>query len=363
MLSDINKLLIALSLQLGVGRQKVKRIFSKHGFSVIPDYYTLKSHLSVATLATIDQYLNSTGDLYFQVINIAEKCEKLGIILLNCEDDDYPFLLKQIPDYPLYIFVKGDHSLLSKDQVAIVGSRNASSAGLRHAYDFARDLAHSGIIITSGLALGIDSAAHSGAVDLGLPSIAVMGTGLDSIYPKRNQQLADKLLHNGCWVSEYLPSTAPVAANFPRRNRIISGLSLGVLVVEARIKSGTLITARAAMEQNRDVFAVPGPIEYQGSFGCHQLISQGAKLVQHVDDILCEIMSNNDVSVVPFSTSSMTLEPSLIALLEKIEYQPMPFSKIVTLSNISEVDLLSMLVELELQGCIENSLLGFNRIK
>lgn len=363
LLSDINRLLIALSLQHGVGRQRIKAIFSNDELSASPDFNVLQTHLNSICFASIQQFLGGAGDVYSRVLLIEEQCNNFGITMLNYEDANYPFLLKQVPDYPLYLFVKGDVGVLHKDQIAIVGSRNASSAGLRHAYDFARGLSQNELVVTSGMALGVDSAAHAGAIDAGFSSIAVMGTGLDTVYPKRNHRLAHRLLDKGCWVSEYLPGSAPVAANFPRRNRIISGLALGVLVVEARMRSGTLITAKAAIEQNREVFALPGPIEYQGSAGCHDLISQGAKLVQHVDDILIEIKPQVQPLSLLQDIIPVTLEPALAALLDNIQFQPMQFSEIAKLTSIGQADLISMLVELELHGCIENNVLGINRIK
>jgi len=272
----------------------------------------------------------------------------------------------QIPDYPLLLFCKGDQELLSRPQVAIVGSRQASRSSLRHAYDFSRQLAQSGLVITSGLARGIDGAAHCGAIDHNHPSIAVMGTGLDVVYPRAHQQMASQLLKSGCWLSEYLPGTAPLAGNFPQRNRIISGLSLGVLVVEAKVKSGTLITARMALEQNRDVFAIPGPIEYSGSVGCHQLISDGAVLVQSANDILAELnVAGQFLGLHERVTddAAKALAEPLYGLLATIDYTHTSLLQIASQSQTAIASLSSSLVELELLGFIQSSGDGYTRLK
>jgi DNA processing protein len=217
-----------------------------------------------------------------------------NISLLSIESEEYPQQLLEVYHAPPLLMVQGDVSLLSKEQIAVVGSRRASPSGLEHAAHFASELAASGFTVTSGMALGIDGAAHKGAlsVDKDLnerPTIAVIATGLDLCYPSRHQLLKSEILERGAIISEFPLGTPPQKENFPRRNRIISGLSKGVLVVEAEEKSGSLITAKYALEQNREVFAVPGSINNPASRGCHQLIREGAKLVESVDDILAEL--------------------------------------------------------------------------
>ena len=210
-----------------------------------------------------------------------------GHHLVMWDEPGYPGLLAQLPDAPPLLFVDGDPALLERPQLAMVGSRRASRPGLDNATAFARSLAGGGFVITSGLALGIDGAAHQGALDVSGGTIAVLGTGLMRIYPRRHVGLAERIVaHGGALVSELPLDCAPHASNFPRRNRIISGLSLGVLVVEASLSSGSLITARLAAEQGREVYAIPGSIHHPGARGCHQLIRQGAALVESVDDIL-----------------------------------------------------------------------------
>nr|WP_314578230.1 DNA-processing protein DprA [uncultured Pseudomonas sp.] len=207
--------------------------------------------------------------------------------LLMWDNPDYPALLAEIPDPPPLLFIAGDHSLLDRPQLAMVGSRRASRPGLDTAKSFARSLAGAGFVVTSGLALGIDGAAHQGALDAKGSTIGVLGTGIEKLYPQRHRQLAATMMAQGGAVVSELPlDAAPHASNFPRRNRIISGLSLGVLVVEASVASGSLITARLAGEQGREVYAIPGSIHHPGARGCHQLIREGAILVETVDHIL-----------------------------------------------------------------------------
>lgn len=212
-----------------------------------------------------------------------------GNYIVTLSDDTYPASLLTTDDPPLLLYVKGRLSLLQTPALAIVGSRNATTDGIMNAMRFAESISQSGVTVVSGLALGIDAAAHQGALTLAGSTIAVIGTGADIVYPAKNRDLAHKIAQHGCIVSEYALGTSAASGNFPRRNRIISGLSKGVLVVEAAIASGTLITARLATEQGRDVFAIPGSIHSPLSKGCHRLIKQGAKLVESASDILEEL--------------------------------------------------------------------------
>src|SRR5512134_1757597 len=212
-----------------------------------------------------------------------------GNAIVTLADAAYPRSLLEIPDPPALLYVRGRIELLAVNALAIVGSRNGTAQGLSNAESFARTLSRSGLTIVSGLALGIDAAAHRGALDGPGSTIGVLGTGIDVSYPARNSELFAALAGRGAIVSEFPLGTPPVAANFPRRNRIISGLARGVLVVEAALDSGSLITARLAGEQGRDVYAVPGSIHSPLSKGCHALIRQGAKLVESAQDVLGEI--------------------------------------------------------------------------
>ena len=209
--------------------------------------------------------------------------------VVTLADHEYPALLLQIPDPPPLIYIKGRLDLLQAPGLAIVGSRNATAQGQKDAENFGLSLSEGGLCVVSGLALGIDAAAHRGGLSAPASSIAVVGTGLDIVYPAANRRLAHQLAEQGTIVSEFPLGTPSIAANFPRRNRIISGLSRGVLVIEAALRSGSLITARLAGEQGREVFALPGSIHSPLSKGCHQLIRQGAKLVESAQDILEEL--------------------------------------------------------------------------
>jgi DNA processing protein len=209
-----------------------------------------------------------------------------GHRLLRCTEADFPPQLENIPQPPAALFVVGDASLLLYPQVAIVGARGASAAGLAHTRAFARALAQAGFAITSGMADGVDGAAHVAALEFGAPTLAVVGTGPDRVYPRKHHALAQRIAAQGALISEFPPGTAARADHFPRRNRLIAGLSLGTLVIEAGLKSGSLITARLAAEQGREVFALPGSIHNPLARGCHRLIRDGARLVENAAEIV-----------------------------------------------------------------------------
>lgn len=209
--------------------------------------------------------------------------------LITQHDADYPDDLRHIPDPPLLLYINGRRELLRTPMIAVVGSRNASAQGRANAENFAEALSRAGLCVVSGMALGIDTAAHEGALRGTGSTIAVIGTGPDRVYPARNRALAHRIADTGCIVSEYALGTPPVANNFPRRNRIISGMAAGVLVVEAAAQSGSLITAQMAAEQGREVFALPGSIHSALAKGCHQLIREGAHLVETVDEVLAAL--------------------------------------------------------------------------
>lgn len=280
--------------------------------------------------------------------------------IVTLHDPRYPALLKQIADPPSLLFVQGDVDLLSQWQIAVVGSRNPSASGRDTAYEFARYMAQGEIAITSGLAMGIDAAAHKGALVAG-KTIAVMGTGLDSIYPAKNRALADEILLKGALVSEFSLGTLPRAENFPRRNRIISGLSLGTLVVEAAIRSGSLITARMALEQGREVFAIPGSIHNPLARGCHRLIREGAKLVETAQDILEELGALAGAQCLaeaeqaePEITTIMNEDADYHCLFEHLGYDPIEIDTIIQKSGLTAEAVSSMLLLLELQGQVES---------
>jgi DNA processing protein len=291
--------------------------------------------------------------------------------LLACRATSYPPLLLQIPDPPPVLYVHGNVASLSNLQLAMVGSRNPTVSGRRTAAEFARCLAEAGLTITSGLALGIDTASHAGALGANKSTVAVMGTGLDRVYPAANRELAHRIAERGALVSEFPTGTPPRPENFPRRNRIISGLSLGTLVVEAATRSGSLISARCAAEQGREVFAIPGSIHNPLSRGCHALIRQGAKLVETAQDILDELGPLAAVGTAKSRTArdekpEVTQELSIeyMQLLDLMGYSYTSVDSLVETSGLTAAELSSMLLQLELKGFIASSPGGlYNRLK
>ena len=264
--------------------------------------------------------------------------------LLMWDQPEYPALLAQIDDAPPLLFVAGDPSILEKPQLAVVGSRRASRPGMDTAAAFSRSLASAGFVITSGLALGIDGAAHQAALDVGGHTIGVLGTGLENFYPQRHRKLAAAMVAQGsAVVSEFPLDTGPQASNFPRRNRIISGLSLGVLVVEASMASGSLITARMAAEQGREVYAIPGSIHHPGAKGCHQLIRDGAVLVETIEHILEGLRGWQALS----RPAPVPIIHPLVALLHAA---PHSSEALAIASGRPLSDVLATLTELELEG-------------
>ena len=280
---------------------------------------------------------------------------------ISIHDCRYPAFLKEITDYPIGLFVEGDPEILRTKQIGVVGSRNPTSGGRQTAQYFAEQLVKHGLTITSGLALGIDYCAHSGALEAGGNTIAVLGNGLDKIYPARHNNIAEKIKINGVLVSEFPPGTPPLPVHFPRRNRIISGMSLGVLVIEAAQRSGSLITARYAMEQGREVFAIPGSIKNPLSKGCHYLIKQGAKLVETLEDIFEELNFPYQVHKNIFSghenhlSKTDELDEKYKQLMENISYDPVSVDKLIELTGLTADTVSSMLLILEVQGAISSS--------
>lgn len=231
----------------------------------------------------------STSSTHDEASRILDDCRRHGIAIILDTDPAFPELLSQIPDPPDMLFVRGTLDYCDGLAIAIVGARHATKAGLQIAHTFAEGLAHAGLTIVSGLARGIDAAAHRGAINAGGRTIAVLGSGLRNIYPREHQHLVEEVICHGAAVSELPPITPPQASAFPRRNRIVSGLSLGTVVIQASQRSGALITARLAGEHGRDVFALPGPVDCRMSAGCHSLIRDGVTLVTCIDEILDEL--------------------------------------------------------------------------
>ena len=346
----------------------------------IPDFQHLLTH-NAATLKalglaaeTIDalqawRRQDSAHPVIASADGIYRDCLRTGTAILTIADADYPEPLRHIHDGPLVLYVRGDRSLLGREQIGIVGSRNATRAGLEHARSFAAALGQKGLLVTSGLALGVDGAAHAGALDAGFPTVAVIGNGVDKPYPYRHRTLSERIAGEGVIVSEYPPGTSAKAGHFPRRNRIISGLSRGILVVEAGLKSGSLITARLALEQGREVFAIPGSVHNPLARGCHHLIRQGAKLVETVDDICEELggwwTSQNEgdsSSVIMKRPAPEGLDSREIAVLEALGYDPQSTDDLCSVTGLPADQLMQSLLLLELQGLVDSAPGGFQRI-
>ncbi|MDG2394752.1 DNA-processing protein DprA [Candidatus Thioglobus sp.] len=281
-----------------------------------------------------------------------DRCHILTLI-----DKHYPAQLKTIADPPPVLYIRGDIACLSQPQIAIVGSRNPSTGGGQNAAQFATELSKRGLIITSGMASGIDAKAHISALESGAQTIAVCGTGLDRIYPAKHKSLAHQITLQGALISEFSIGTAPIASNFPRRNRIISGLSLGTLVVEATIKSGTMITAKLAVEQGRDVFAIPSSIHNPLAEGCHDLIKQGAKLTSSVDDIIAELPLGLLDCTLPKKTSQSTkeIDKTGFKVLKCLSYEALTVDQLVEKTQLSTQVVTQELLLLEFNNRIEKT--------
>jgi DNA processing protein len=271
----------------------------------------------------------------------------------------YPALLMQTADPPLLLYVQGALALLGARSLAIVGSRAPSPQGRANANTFAQALSQNGLLVVSGLAQGIDGAAHEGALAANSPTVAVVGTGLDRVYPSAHRELARRIAEHGALVSEFAPGTPALPAHFPLRNRIIAGLSLGTLVVEAALRSGSLITARLALEAGREVFAVPGSILSPQSKGCHALIKQGAKLVESAQDILEELagprtlpLLGPDDAVSSSGDEAPNRDPAMAAVLAALGFEPTTLDALLARTGESTATLTARLFELEMQGLV-----------
>ncbi|MDA7962858.1 MAG: DNA-processing protein DprA [Gammaproteobacteria bacterium] len=299
--------------------------------------------------------------------------EKCGGGFVGFSEAEFPPLLNEIPGAPLGLFTLGARELLAAPQLAIVGSREPTPSGRRATEKFAAELSAMGLGITSGMAVGIDHAAHRGCLDAGGRTIAVTACGLDILYPRAHEKLRAEIAERGLLVSEYPPGAPPKREHFPRRNRIISGLSLGVLVVEAGMRSGSLITARLAGEQGREVFAVPGPIHVETSRGCHRLLRQGAKLVECSEDILEELghfaarpsiaaaAPARKKTAAPVK-SAAPVAPEWAPVHDLIDYTPVSIDQIIAQSGLTADKVSHILVQLELHGLIAAAGGGYQRM-
>ncbi|MEQ5835944.1 DNA-processing protein DprA [Marinobacter sp. NFXS9] len=289
-----------------------------------------------------------------------------AIQVIHWGQPNYPSALRQIHGAPPVLYLKGQRDLLSRPQIAIVGSRNATRSGLDHARQFARALAERGFVVTSGMALGIDGAAHQGALDVGGTTLAVLGTGVDVVYPAAHRGLAAAIPENGALLSEFPPGTRARAGHFPRRNRIISGMAQGTLVVEAGLRSGSLITARLALEQGREIFAIPGSIHNPLARGCHQLIRQGATLVESVQDIEEQLAAWGPPAPAPAPSEDEPVVPEHLgaeaqAVFRALAFDPCSTDDLCDRTGLSADALLQAILMLEMDGLVLTVPGGYQR--
>ena len=337
---------LALSMTRGLGGETARHLLAAFGS---PDAVFAASVSSLRPFAKAEVVSEIARGISDEVVNpTLNWLEDSQNHIVTLGDSDYPQALLNISDPPLLLYVKGRLDLLNRNTLAIVGSRSATPQGLNNAEEFAMTLSEAGLCIISGMAHGIDAAAHRGALRGLSSTIAVVGTGLDKVYPAANRELAHSIAAQGVLISEFPLGTPPLAANFPRRNRIISGMSIGCLIVEASLQSGSLITARLAMEQGRDVFAIPGSIHSPQSRGCHALIKQGAKLVEAARDILEELTGQ---LAAPAPDTPLEESPNS-KLLELLGFDPVSIDRLCARSGLTVSQLSAMLLTLELEGRI-----------
>ena len=334
---------LALSLIPGLGDESLRKlllVFGNPQQTLAADYGSLNKIVPAAVAKCI-----SEGGEREAIQPVLDWLADSANSVVTLADADYPQLLLQIADPPPLLYIKGRRDLLNRAALAVVGSRNATPQGIANAEDFSQALSDAGLTIVSGLALGIDAAAHRGGLRGAASSIAVIGTGLDIVYPARNRDLAHQLAQKGTLVSEFPLGTPAIGGNFPRRNRIISGISRGCLVVEAALHSGSLITARQALEQGREVFAIPGSIHSPLAKGCHTLIKQGAKLAESAQDIL-EELGWYAAAAAPHAQETSA------PLLEHLGFDPCSMDSLCMRSGLTAETLSAMLLQLELDGMV-----------
>ncbi|HMC13129.1 MAG TPA: DNA-processing protein DprA [Gallionellaceae bacterium] len=339
---------VALTQIPGLGDEGLRRLLKAFGSPeqiFAAPTHALKQHVKPAVAERIAQGMNES-----ELSPLADWLASQGNSIVTLADADYPQVLLNIPDPPPLLYTKGSRALLNHPSLAIVGSRNATAQGINHADAFSHALSMAGLCIVSGMAHGIDSAAHRGGLRAPGSSIAVVGTGLDRIYPAANRELAHALAREGLLLSEFPLGTPPLAANFPRRNRIISGLSLGCLVVEAGMQSGSLITARMALEQGREVFAIPGSIHSPQAKGCHHLIKQGAKLVESAQDILDELGHYVAIKSSTHPSAPGTAASQEHPLFTHLGFDPLDMDSLSLRSGLTIEALSAILLQLELEG-------------
>jgi DNA processing protein len=333
---------IKLSLVPGLGGQSLRRLLTAFG---LPQQVLAASRGALARIVSAEITARILSDVDSPAVDaVLEWAAADGHAVLTLADADYPQPLLETPDPPALLYLRGRRELLARPSLAVVGSRNATPQGIRNAEQFARAFSDAGLTIVSGLALGIDAAAHCGALEGASSTIAVLGTGADILYPRSNRALGERIAREGLIVSEFTLGTPPHGGNFPRRNRVISGLSRGCLVVEAALASGSLITARLAAEQGREVFAIPGSIHSPHAKGCHALIKQGAKLVECAQDLLQEL------GMTGFAARSAAADPEVTGILAHLGYDPSDIDTLCARSGLTADVVSAMLLQLELDG-------------
>lgn len=337
---------LKLALIPGIGDAAMRRLLEAFGS---PDAALAASRTQLAPHLNTKQIdsLKAGPDASQLALTEAWLAEE-GHHLVTWQDEDYPGQLRELADPPALLYGKGRREMLAKNCLAIVGSRNATAQGEANAEAFAEVLSQAGISIVSGLALGIDAAAHRGGLRGAGSTIAVVGTGLDRVYPARNKALAHEIAEKGLLLSEFPLGTVSAPGHFPKRNRIISGLSHAVLVVEAALNSGSLITARLALEQGREVMAIPGSIHSPLSKGCHALIKQGAKLVESAQDIVEELAW----PVMPAASSAGQEQDEADPLLQHLGFDPVHLDLLAERSGLTVEALSAKLLTLELEGLV-----------
>lgn len=333
---------IKLSLVPGLGDQSLRRLLTAFG---LPQQVLAAGGGALARIVSTEIAARILSDLDSPAVDAAlEWAAADDHAVLTLADGDYPQPLLETPDPPALLYLHGRRELLARPGLAVVGSRNATPQGISNAEQFARAFSAAGLTIVSGLALGIDAAAHRGALEGAGSTIAVLGTGADILYPQRNRALGERIAREGLIVSEFPLGAPPHGGNFPRRNRVISGLTRGCLVVEAALASGSLITARLAAEQGREVFAIPGSIHSPHAKGCHALIKQGAKLVESAQDLLQELGMKG------FAAPPAAAEPAATGLLAHLGYDPCDIDTLCARSGLTAAAVSAKLLQLELDG-------------
>ncbi len=347
---------LRLSLVPGLGSERLRRLlgaFGGPGAALAASRGDLARHVTGPVAAAIKQ-----GVPEEIIATAAAWLEQPGNHVVTLADSAYPQQLLQIPDPPPLLYVKGRVELLARPSLAVVGSRHATAQGVANAESFARALSDAGLTVVSGLALGVDAAAHRGGLAGAASSIAFLGTGADIVYPARNRALAHELAARGALVSEFPLGARPLAGHFPLRNRLISGLALGCLVVEAAAESGSLITARLAAEQGKEVFAIPGSIHSPLAKGCHALIKQGAKLVESARDVLEELRLPAPAATLEAAGGSAH-DPRARAVLDALGHDPCSADTLAARSGLSAAETAALLTQLELDGSVEALAGGF----